>query len=340
MRNNVEAEKSLDQLYEEYGSIEALEEVIGLEKLLEYFKEVKEDPVENGEGGVLLSNEIENYVRDFRLIFPFSKKNLKPASYKLTVGNEYALGGKIRPKLGKNRENEIKIPPFEVAIIKTREIINMPRFLIGRWNIRVTQAYRGLLWVGGPQVDPGWVGHLFCPIYNLSNREVVLKLGEELATIDFVRTTSFVEGCKEFDREESKKHLKDYNYWLESALFTEAGQRIEEIEKKANRIESLVGLSFTSIVVLFAALTILVTSGWFGTGVTTSSEPVTIPTSVIGWAYFSLPLSIIAIAISLFARVKLEIKEQWKKVVVIAFYLAYVVASIIALAIVGTEYLL
>ena len=52
----------------------------------------------------------------------------------------------------------------------------MPRFLIGRWNIRVTVAYKGLLWVGGPQVDPGWVGHLFCPIYNLSDQEVNFKL--------------------------------------------------------------------------------------------------------------------------------------------------------------------
>lgn len=89
------------------------------------------------------------------------------------------------------REAPFVIPSYQVAIVQIRETLNLPKFLIGRWNIRVKRAYEGLLWVGGAQVDPGFRGHLCCPIYNLSNKEVRLEFGDTLAMIDFVVTTPF-----------------------------------------------------------------------------------------------------------------------------------------------------
>src|SRR6266403_2283197 len=123
------------------------------------------DGREHAPVGVLLSDEIEHYVRTFKMIDPFDGQRLKPAGYELTIGDEYVLGGD-KKTLG--TDGQIRIPSFNVVVIKTAETINLPRFLIARWNIRVLWAYEGLLWVGGPQVDPGWVGHLFCPLYNLS----------------------------------------------------------------------------------------------------------------------------------------------------------------------------
>jgi len=115
--------------------------------------------------GVLLSDQITYYAQKHHLIFPFDTGDqLKPAGYELSVGDEYFLSGEFH-----NLEEKVTIPPFEVAVIKTKEIVRLPRFMIARWNIRVKHAYAGLLWVGGPQVDPGYVGNLFCPIYNLSD---------------------------------------------------------------------------------------------------------------------------------------------------------------------------
>lgn len=65
----------------------------------------------------------------------------------------------------------------------------MPRFLIARWNLRVSLIYRGLLWLGALQVDPGYHGYLSSPIFNLSDQDVTLKLGEPWALIDFVTPT-------------------------------------------------------------------------------------------------------------------------------------------------------
>ena len=116
--------------------------------------------------GVLLSDQIEYYCQHFKLIDPFLKDNLKPAAYELRVGYKYSVAGKTR---GLAFEEELVIPKFEVAVIEILETINMPHFLIGRWNIRTKWAYRGLIWVGGPQVDPGYRGKLLCPIWNLSS---------------------------------------------------------------------------------------------------------------------------------------------------------------------------
>ena len=139
--------------------------------------------------GVLLVGEIERLCHTKKLIWPFDLAHLRPASYRLTVGKDYFLGGEYFTI--KDDENSVVIRPFEVVVLQTAETIRMPLYLIGRWNIKVTHAYKGLLWVGGPQVDPGWVGHLFCPIYNLSDKEVTLRCGEEIAVIDFVKTTPF-----------------------------------------------------------------------------------------------------------------------------------------------------
>ena len=148
--------------------------------------DLKKDPKPE-RTGVLLSDDIRFYVQEGKLIGPFDEKNLKPAGYELTVGDEAMRGGKYIPLSGPF--SEVKIPPFEVVVIKTAETINLPRFLIARWNIRVKWAYKGLLWVGGPQVDPGYVGHLFCPIYNLSDEPVKLSKGDPIALMDFVKTT-------------------------------------------------------------------------------------------------------------------------------------------------------
>lgn len=312
--------QSLKQLVENH-SLEKLEKRFGIDKILGCFSEVKQDPQAN-ETGVLSSVVIEFYVDKFDLICPFVKKNLKPASYYLSLGDEYALGGKTGRLSDEGNKNKLIIPPFEVAIVKTKEIINMPRFLIGRWNIRVTVAYKGLLWVGGPQVDPGWVGHLFCPIYNLSDQEVELELGEQIATIDFVKTTEFdvskEKQYQRFKREGVRKTIKDYNYRLKSALFTNAAQRIDSLEKKVTRVESLIGIALALVAVLFTGLAIFVSS--------VKEIEQTFPF----WLYLSLAFSVVAIMISLFTRNR-TIGSKWFKTIVVV----YIVASAAMLIVMG-----
>lgn len=175
-----------------------------------------------------------------------------------------------------SKDGEIRIPPFNVVVIKTGETINLPRFLIARWNVRVKWAYEGLLWVGGPQVDPGWVGHLFCPLYNLSDKEVVLRFGDAIALMDFVTTTPFRPGKSiPYKRPPKRVLLEQYRAAeLSSALYTLATKKFQGYEKQLeqtdlrvetrvnsiqSRVDSFVLITFSVIAVLFAAVTIFVT---------------------------------------------------------------------------------
>jgi len=216
-------------------------------------------------GGVLLSDEIEHCVRSFRMIDPFKPENLKPAGYELAVGDQFSLGGKVYPLADGGK---ITIPPFQVVIIKIAETLNLPRFLIARWNIRVKWAYEGLLWVGGPQVDPGWVGQLACPIYNLSNKDVKIPRGEAIALMDFVTTTPYTKGkSKDYEHRPPKRPLfEDYNTELESALFRGVRERIDAVEEQTkSRIASVetqvgtfIGITITVFTILFAVLALFV----------------------------------------------------------------------------------
>jgi deoxycytidine triphosphate deaminase len=214
--------------------------------------------------GVLLSDAIKKCFDSFDLITPLSEENLKPANYRLRIGDQYAIRGKIYPLSDAPGSNEVRIEPFEVAIIKTLETINMPRFLIGRWNIQVSKAYKGLVWVGGPQVDAGYVGNLFCPIYNLSDRPVILHYSDSIAVIDFERTTDFHEGLSQHYKGSDRVLFEDYEpEGLQSALATQAQNTIKafgaRLDSLSNRIDFFVTITFALLGVLFVAATVFVT---------------------------------------------------------------------------------
>lgn len=60
------------------------------------------------------------------------------------------------------------------------------------FNLRVDWVYKGALLGTGPQVEPGFRGKLSCPLYNLTNRSHTITRKDEFATIDFERTTNFI----------------------------------------------------------------------------------------------------------------------------------------------------
>ncbi len=157
---------------------------------------------------------------------------MSASRHELTVGDEWYVGGvKFGGRQGVS--DRFIIPPFNVAIIRTGERLAIPRFLIARWNIRVALAYRGLLWVGAAQVDAGFRGYLCCPIYNLSDSDIELQVGQELAVIDFVKTTKFdSDNCIRY-KIPKRVIIEDYNpHKLESALSSRLEKDIGEFRKE------------------------------------------------------------------------------------------------------------
>ena len=158
---------------------------------------------------------------------------------------------------GLAKKEPLVIPAHQVAIVKTHEIVNIPRFLIGRWNLRVKWVYEGLLWTGGPQVDPGWQGALYCPIYNLAERQVVIPYKERFFTMDFARTTPFQEAPTTYGskskchRGARDKNLQGHDiHRLRSAPF----ESLRQLSSLDTRVNSFNNFTFLVLAVMIAAI--------------------------------------------------------------------------------------
>ena len=149
------------------------------------------DPDKTSPGGLLLSDRIQFYTKRVNLIFPFDEEFLEPASYTLHAGGEYLnhdQNGKVTTGF-LNPGETIVIPPNGLVYMRFLEEVNIPHYMIARFNLRVKQVYRGLLLGTGPQVDPGFRGHLGCPLHNFTNENKTIKYFENLITIDFEKCT-------------------------------------------------------------------------------------------------------------------------------------------------------
>jgi deoxycytidine triphosphate deaminase len=221
--------------------------------------------------GVLLSDEIEFYCKNYKLLDPYEPTNIKAANYELRVGLKYSVAGQSHVL---NLGDVLTIPKFEVAVIEILETVNIPDFMIGRWNIRTRWAYKGLVWVGGPQVDAGFRGLLMCPIWNLSNTDFRIKSGEEIAIIDFEFTTPPTGKSTRYPWNHRTRYVFDDYEAPRSGLVTDAVEAIKRLEAESidsrnktgdvleqsrARIDTVTALMFTALGVLTAAVTLFAT---------------------------------------------------------------------------------
>jgi len=245
-------------------------------------QDLKKDPDpavwETWQGAVLLRDEIERYCQEpIKLITPFDYEYLKPASYHLRLGNKCRVDG-VDYELSENNK-VLRIPRHSIAIVRTLEWLNIPGFLVGRWNLKVKMVYKGLVWVGSLQVDSGYQGYLMCPLYNLSSKEQELVYEEPLFTIDFVRTTRFDEtkGCKLWTPQPPRPadSFDELDYQrLESApaaefreMKAEMDKSVDKVEKFQSRIDSFQAITFTVLGIIVAALSFVSISQFTNMGV-------------------------------------------------------------------------
>lgn len=232
-------------------------------------KRLRKDPRNevwaNWQGAVLLRDEIREYCKnDPKLIDPFvdDKKLLKPASYHLRLGDRCRVNGE-RYNLSKGNP-VLKIPRHGIAVVRTLEKVNIPGFLIARWNLKVKKVYKGLVWVGSLQVDPGYSGYLFCPLYNLSNEEQRLEYEEALFTIDFVRTTK---GCELWSPDPSRPTdclgALDRDR-LKSAPYEQFDRMHTDIDNMRNETRGFEQVIFLVLAIIVAAVAVLASLGVFG----------------------------------------------------------------------------
>jgi deoxycytidine triphosphate deaminase len=146
-----------------------------------------EDPEPNC-SGLLSADRIRSYHYAVgRMIRPFQETNLNAASYDLTLGPRYVLDGEEATFDAKRRV--LRMPPGSIAMVTSREVLLMPYWLVARFNLKSKSIFEGLLMGAGPQIDPGYMGVLTCPLHNISNRPIELEFCKPFAKLDFMKTT-------------------------------------------------------------------------------------------------------------------------------------------------------
>lgn len=126
---------------------------------------------------------------DFIIITPFDEKRVFPASYELSLGDQYyATSNELPSELGSGLTPKYaRIEPGEFAVLTTRECIYVPTDLVGFISIKYGYKEQGLVNVSGFHVDPGFFGKLLFTVYNAGPGDVVLQAGNPIFLIMFAK---------------------------------------------------------------------------------------------------------------------------------------------------------
>jgi deoxycytidine triphosphate deaminase len=137
--------------------------------------------------GMLTSDHIRAYHEAVgRMIRPFDPDRLRPASYELTLSSSCLVEG--RAVTLDDDSPVLSIPPNSIAYVSMQQVLFIPHYLVGRFDLAIEFIYKGLLLGTGPQVDPGFQGALSCPLHNISNEPIEIRLGHPFAKLDFAKT--------------------------------------------------------------------------------------------------------------------------------------------------------
>lgn len=119
-----------------------------------------------------------------------SEECFKPSSYDMRIGDAYLdTDGVQTAAKTPLRGCDVVVPPLGSVIVSTHEIVKIPGNVVGKFNLRIRLAVKGLFVQMGTQVEPHYHGRLFATLHNVSADEIRLKWEEErLFTIEFYYT--------------------------------------------------------------------------------------------------------------------------------------------------------
>lgn len=145
---------------------------------------------------LLTDAEIRDALRDEAIeIKDFATDCLGPASYDLRLGREAVVTGALSLDQWHREadedpieridveKDEVRIPPGGFALVISREWIRLGPRHAGWLGFPSSLAREGLVLLSGPQVDPGFRGHIVVGFANLSPGDVYLRHEDRIVTV-------------------------------------------------------------------------------------------------------------------------------------------------------------
>lgn len=130
------------------------------------------------------------------IVEPFDVDKLKGVTYQCTFSGE---AHNFDTKTGKMEEihlsdtGELILEKNSITYLKIEEKFHVPEYMVLRFNLSVSNAYKGLLLGTGPIVDPGFEGNLFIPLHNLTGNQYIIKKGASLSRDEFTKLSRHID---------------------------------------------------------------------------------------------------------------------------------------------------
>jgi deoxycytidine triphosphate deaminase/cell division protein FtsL len=158
------------------------------------------DPLPKVASSLLNTADLLDYIAATGMIFPFDvpkdrDKWLKPASCAISFAGKVIHWNPdpVRPDKPQHfnedikRGQKLKLPPNSIVFITLEPCFRLPDYIAGRFNLTIRHVHRGLLVGTGPLVDPGFTGHLYVPVHNLTGDDYEITAGEPLVWMEFTK---------------------------------------------------------------------------------------------------------------------------------------------------------
>jgi dCTP deaminase len=142
---------------------------------------------------VLADVDIRSAISDgLMAIEPLASDCLQPARYDMRVGHE-AYVSSSDGKIDVKNKGLVIIDPGEFAVVITRERVRCGPQIAGQLGLSSTYARQGLTLLSGPQIDPGFDGHLIVRVINLAPRRITLGYEGGFLTTQYFKLDNPVE---------------------------------------------------------------------------------------------------------------------------------------------------
>ncbi len=157
---------------------------------------------------------------------------LQPASYDLKIGRVVRAGNKLDIQTAENNSSRIIIEAHNWALVESKEIIKLPLDICASYGVTSSVARSGLIQFGGPQIDPGYNGKIYCQIFNPTLADVVIDINKPFFTMIFYQLTDKSQGYmgenqgqREFKTEDLQRMLT-----IESKDFSKVIKTVDRLE--------------------------------------------------------------------------------------------------------------
>lgn len=208
---------------------------------------------------LLIQEEIRRLSINRGLINPFHGDNAQGASYDMRLGEKCYISSSPGSNDGivlLEDNKEITIPKNTIFMFQTMEKLTLPLNLVGKLSLRMGLIRQGLIMPSQPQIDAGYDNYVFGMLYNLSNRDIILKRGDHIASVEFYKLHKEVEPYRDHYQNYS---LADYVAHHVQSSMDYLNEKMDDSIKRIRRSQETIEfqkqmITGFSIVLAFIAL--------------------------------------------------------------------------------------